>query len=104
MRDSEAANELLMRSPLRPGIGRRVKDVMRSVLPLPLRMRMSIWLDRKRWHWLRPDPAEMTGECAKCPLASVCQAGCKALACSRGGTFFDNPHCLRRVAREEQNR
>lgn len=57
----------------------------------------QIWQDRGRWHWLRPSPDQMTGECAGCKLAAVCQAGCTTLAYRSTGELFNNPYCLRRM-------
>ena len=57
----------------------------------------SIWRDRARWHWLNPPPERMTGACAGCALAAVCQAGCTALALRATGGLFHNPYCLRRM-------
>ena len=57
----------------------------------------AIWRDRPRWHWLDPTPDKMTGDCAGCVLAKVCQAGCTCLAFSSSGELFNNRYCLRRI-------
>ena len=56
-----------------------------------------MWDDRPRWHWLKPTPAQMTGDCAPCALSAVCGAGCTALAYAASGELFDNPYCVRTV-------
>jgi len=64
----------------------------------------EIWRDRARWHWLRPAPEQLNGECAGCPLGAICQGGCTILAYRSSGELFNNPYCLRRLerrAREE---
>lgn len=58
-----------------------------------------IWHDLARWHWLRPGLVRMRGACADCPLASLCGAGCTALAHATTGKLFDNPYCLRSLRR-----
>ena len=68
--------------------------VVGNVRAEPLR---AIWEDRARWHWLSPPPERMTGSCAGCALAAICQAGCTALAHSATGGCFENPYCLRRA-------
>jgi len=62
----------------------------------------EIWRDRARWHWLNPTPDRMTGECAGCALAKICQAGCTALAFRSTGELFNNPYCLRRLDRSRR--
>jgi radical SAM protein with 4Fe4S-binding SPASM domain len=58
----------------------------------------DIWADRARWHWLDPEPSRLRGACAACALgATICQAGCTALAFGATGELFDNPYCLRTV-------
>jgi radical SAM protein with 4Fe4S-binding SPASM domain len=62
----------------------------------------AIWDDLPRWHWLNPDPDELTGTCAGCALGKVCGAGCTALAHASSGELFDNPYCIRAVRRPEE--
>jgi radical SAM protein with 4Fe4S-binding SPASM domain len=70
--------------------------VVGNVREEPLR---AIWEDRARWHWLDPPPERMTGACAGCALAAICQAGCTALAHSATGGLYENAYCLRRAGR-----
>jgi len=73
--------------------------VVGSVRQEPLQ---TIWDDLPRWHWLRPDPEQLTGTCEGCALGKVCGAGCTALAHASSGCLFDNPYCLRAVRRGER--
>ena len=57
----------------------------------------EIWQDRKRWHWVNPQPEQMTGECAGCALAKICGAGCTVLAYRSSKELFNQPYCLRRI-------
>ncbi len=61
---------------------------------------VDIWDDLPRWHWLSPDPDELTGHCGECALGKVCGAGCTALAHATSGRLFDNPYCIRDVRRQ----
>ena len=56
----------------------------------------TIWADRERWHWLRPDRSQLSGRCGECALGELCGAGCTALALASSGALFDNRMCLRR--------
>ncbi len=60
----------------------------------PLRV---IFEDRPRFHWLKPGPERMSGDCADCAFKGLCGAGCTALAYGSSGELFDNPYCSRRV-------
>ena len=42
----------------------------------------------------------LAGECARCPLAHLCRAGCPAVAYGATGSIGSNPYCLRRVRKE----
>ena len=57
----------------------------------------EIWDDPRRFH-----PDQLTGACAGCPLGRICRGGCTSLAVSVTGVVGDNPHCLRRLIREEE--
>ena len=60
----------------------------------------AIWADRARWFWLDPPPSDAKGACAPCGLKSVCGGGCPCVAWATARATFDNPWCLRAVARE----
>jgi radical SAM protein with 4Fe4S-binding SPASM domain len=57
----------------------------------------EIWAAHDRWERLRHKERHLEGECARCPHAAVCRAGCSALAWSATGDLRENPYCVRRI-------
>lgn len=59
-----------------------------------------IWGERERWFWVDPPRDRAAGACAGCALFAGCGGGCPCVAWATTGRVFDNPWCLRAVARE----
>lgn len=60
----------------------------------------AIWADRARWFWVDQPPDQAQGPCAPCGLKGVCGGGCPCVAYATTGHTFDQPWCLRAIARE----
>ncbi len=56
----------------------------------PLR---EIWTDPNSFAQLRNK--QLSGHCARCPMAERCKAGCTAMAWSATGDVGSNPYCIR---------
>lgn len=63
--------------------------------PLP-----DIWRDPASFPRFRNKSAELTGRCAKCPMAARCKAGCSAMAMSQTGTLTETTFCVRQLETE----
>lgn len=69
--------------------------VTASVRDRPLR---DIWADDACFPYSRGfEPSVLAGLCARCDLASLCRAGCPAVAYGATGAVGANPYCLRLV-------
>lgn len=55
----------------------------------------EIWRSGRCFGRFRHKEELLTGECARCPHARVCRAGCSAIAWSATGGLGTNPHCIR---------
>jgi radical SAM protein with 4Fe4S-binding SPASM domain len=63
----------------------------------PLR---EIWQSGRYFQRFRRKEELLTGACARCPHASVCRAGCTAIAYSATGDIGCNPYCIRALETE----
>ena len=67
-------------------------------------MMMFFWLEEEHpgmFHAFRNKETKLTGDCAKCPKAAECRAGCSAAALSTTGKLTDNLFCVRQIETEQ---
>ncbi|MBN1611534.1 MAG: radical SAM protein [Polyangiaceae bacterium] len=64
---------------------------------VPLR---ELWQSGRYFRQLRHKEELLHGECAACPWALECRAGCSAIAWSATGSLGCNSHCLRSLETE----
>ena len=62
---------------------------------------VEIWRDPGMFHAFRNKETKLTGDCAKCPKAAECRAGCSAAALSTTGKLTDNLFCVRQIETEQ---
>ena len=55
----------------------------------------SIWTSGRFFSQFRHKEEHLVGECARCPFASKCKAGCTSIAWSATGRIGVNPYCIR---------
>ncbi len=60
----------------------------------------EIWHSGRYFARLRHKQEVLEGECATCPFAAACRAGCSAIAFSATGSLGHNTHCLRSLETE----
>ena len=60
----------------------------------------EIWESGRYFQRLRHKQDELYGECARCPWALECRAGCSAIAWSATGSLGCNSHCIRSLETE----
>ncbi len=56
------------------------------------------WRSPRVFSLFRNKGDHLTGECAKCPKALDCRAGCSAMAFTSTGSVHDNRYCMRRIS------
>ena len=61
----------------------------------------SIWTSNRFFQQLRHKEEHLVGECARCPYASRCKAGCTAIAWSATGRMGVNPYCIRSLETQD---
>jgi radical SAM protein with 4Fe4S-binding SPASM domain len=57
----------------------------------------EIWRSGLHFRRFRRKHELLTGECARCPYAVRCRAGCTAIAYSATGAIGSNPYCIRSI-------
>jgi radical SAM protein with 4Fe4S-binding SPASM domain len=60
----------------------------------------EVWQSGQYFGRLRHKENALEGECAACPCAAECRAGCSAIAWSATGSLGHNTHCLRSLETE----
>jgi len=55
----------------------------------------ELWGSGRFFGRFRRKEALLAGECARCPFAKRCRAGCSAIAWSATGGLGENPYCIR---------
>ena len=62
----------------------------------------AIWRDPKSFAKFRDKTErQLTGKCAKCPMAKRCRAGCSAAAISTTGRLSETCFCIRQIETEK---
>ena len=61
---------------------------------------IEIWRDPSSFRRFRGKSGNLTGPCAKCPMARRCKAGCSAMAMSQTGTLTETTFCVRQIETE----
>ncbi|MBU1238245.1 radical SAM protein [Myxococcota bacterium] len=56
------------------------------------------WHSSEVFSLFRNKEKNLTGECALCPKALDCRAGCSAMAFTSTGSVHDNRYCMRRIS------
>ena len=62
---------------------------------------VEIWRDPAMFNTFRNKETKLTGNCAKCPKAAECRAGCSAAALSTTGKLTENLFCIRQMETEQ---